>query len=107
MRATRAGWRGRESCLTGAVRAADARARSAQGNVTIGSNASLNAAVTGTTLNVAGGVQVGQGAILVLGCSEDIGCSSTSHHVSGSIVASHAEAVILHNNTQTAPAGAL
>ena len=86
----------------------DARARSAQGNVTIGSNASLNAAVTGTTLNVAGGVQVGQGAILVLGCSEDIGCTgTTSHNVGGSIAASQAEAVILHNNTQTAPAGAL
>jgi hypothetical protein len=71
-----------------------------QGNLTVGPNAVLNAAVASTTVMVSGNVNVGNRAILVLGCTKNAGCDPpTSDRVGGSVVANQALSLILHGDT--------
>ncbi len=52
---------------------------------------------TNVTLTVSGGLSVGSGAVLLLGCAPSFGCDyTTSDVVGGGLVASGALAVILH-----------
>jgi hypothetical protein len=68
-------------------------------SLTVTSSGFLEAAKL-STLIVSGNLFVKRGGVLVLGCSEEIGCKGASHHLIGqSLRADNALAVILHNNT--------
>jgi hypothetical protein len=67
--------------------------------VTIAPGAALNA-ITPAIVTVHGGIKVGAGAILGLGCSPMIDCTvTTNDRVFGDLVARDAAAVILHSDS--------
>ncbi|WIG59305.1 MAG: hypothetical protein OJF49_002052 [Ktedonobacterales bacterium] len=70
------------------------------GGVTVAQNAVLFAASDTAMVIFRGNVFVARGGILVLGCSPDIGCATTTHYrVNGNVESNAALAVILHGNT--------
>jgi hypothetical protein len=69
------------------------------GGLQLAPGSSLNGA-TPATLVVRGGVSVGSGAALVLGCDPEVGCEVTTQpQINGGLTANQALAVILHNAT--------
>ena len=81
------------------------------GSLTVGAGAFLDAAVffgfppydygapCNVSLNVSGGVRVGQGGALYLGNGAGTGCPSSNDVVNGGITASGAESLVVHGTT--------
>ena len=69
-----------------------------RGGLTIAPNAGLNA-ITEATLTVSGGISVGNGGFLGLGCAPSTGCATTTFdHIGGGVRADQPLAMLIHGN---------
>ncbi len=83
--------------ITGVCSLPDSGTVHVKSGLTVAPGGVLNA-ITPAVITVAGGIKVGEGAILGLGCSPAIGCDvTTNDRVYGNIVATGAAAVIIHS----------
>src|SRR5271169_2748944 len=78
-----------------------------RGDLTIASGALLDATTPGdpagnpllpATVLVGGDVSVGTGAVLILGCSPNVGCHAVTYdHIGGDVTATGALGVVIHS----------